>query len=890
LIPLILLVIIGGFYLLSCYLERKTQEDFKGLRSELRSLQSSRRELEGVAAAYSPDDPEPFGSRVEVLQAQLLDIGEQARYLERRHVSLQEEMHKLASNRWRTTMGAPFFWYSIRKGITRLRAGLEATREAINAASELAGTFATISWELALQAREVHHLQGQASQLLKQLRARNLQGDSIEAATQGIAQCETVLSQIPGYFLEGEQVTVLEGADINDTALVNEILEDTQPLLDQLWKQAQTWEKGYDQASDRVAVMRRLLDEVEQTMGSMPSELEIIPFKNQFEGLQIVAQNLHATLTRLEVESIEMVTQEATRVAQIARDMGGQLKRARRELAALEGVLAELSEGLGKLPLQLAALGAKSAYPVEWTQSFEKLADLGRQAKISRPVKESRTPEQVQDELALATKLRVQLKELSRHYEQVEAAHTELLRLLKGPEFSHLTGWLANAQRVVEQVQAYAPDNWPRSDTIKELPGEVEAMAEGVQRLMPADQARPVPETEVAKSLEEARELADAYQKLKKRVENVQTRLSNIQGVEKQALETLKGSQTALNQIIYIVRSNAFLAEFAEREANRLQDDVQGLLAEFVDAQLGIVEKKARHATTLVARVEQNANQWLDQLNQDTRAAVQDLSTMLNEIGAIAPLEEPAVDNARHLLASGPAFDVGGFGGKSRFSLDELVQEFKRRNDYWQMCAAAISALQDVDEPLIKSYEGALLARTQTQGKLANVSNWLRQNRGWPPTSISLETERQELEKIEAQWEALPEKRFRAITLVQHLGDLSAKYQTLTEKIRQSAGRAENEMLQVEELEAEINDLAQLWENHWYAQRDNPIASQEIRELLEAIDHEQAQIRQQYKKGDKSYSQVLEALKALHRKIKHFKAALDEDHAIDVSGRVNTRR
>ena len=121
LIPFILLAIVAGLYLLSRYMGNRTQEDLKGLRAEMRRLHSNRKELEYIAQAYSPDDPEPYGSRIERLLQGLAQIERRAMRLEQRLVHSQESAHGLVSDRWRATMGAIFLWPPLRKDIAQLQ-------------------------------------------------------------------------------------------------------------------------------------------------------------------------------------------------------------------------------------------------------------------------------------------------------------------------------------------------------------------------------------------------------------------------------------------------------------------------------------------------------------------------------------------------------------------------------------------------------------------------------------------------------------------------------------------------------------------------------------------------------------------------------------------------
>jgi hypothetical protein len=162
--------------------------------------------------------------------------------------------------------------------------------------------------------------------------------------------------------------------------------------------------------------------------------------------------------------------------------------------------------------------------------------------------------------------------------------------------------------------------------------------------------------------------------------------------------------------------------------------------------------------------------------------------------------------------------------------------------------------------------------------------------RAWPPTSFSPQAELQELEAIDQQWASLKAQGGRAISLVAQFAGLSNRYQALAEKARQNAERAAQEAAQIDQLEAAIAERAELWQSLLEQHRDNPLASQELQELLDSIDQEQHRIRRDYLQGDLDYAQVLQALKALDRKVRFYQVALDDEHALDASGHVTRRR
>lgn len=890
LIPLILLTILAGLYLLSRFLENKSQKDLKRTRGELRQMGARRRQIERDMGAFSVGDPEPFGSRVGEIHTRLERIAKQAADLEYRHVALQEQIHELSSNRWRTMMGAPYFWYPLRKEVDRLSDAIQRAKASLDAAGELEETLSSASWDVAQQARSTYQLQVQVSDLMENLRSRNMGGETIESAFRQEAETRKAFEQLPPYFLAAGQGTVLELADTASTATAHALLQEARPILEGLLAQAQDWEARYKHTEDKVAIMSQVLDEARQTLDGMPEKLEIELYKTQIDGLQVISENLEATASRLEAENMPLVAGEAERVTQTAQETIADLKRARRELGAVDRLRQELSEGFKRLSLTQASLASKTVFPIVWRESVEKLTGLNREVHALGPGEGSRTPEQVRDDFVHLSEFQEDFKNLARHCEEVEQAHSELMNLLASAEFRQLDEWLANARKLAEDVMQYAPENWPKSDNIPALPVEIRSFADEAQRLAPADRSASISETEIARRLEETKDLAEAYQRLRQRVENVKTRLEENQKDENHAREQSESAQATLNQIAFIVHSNKFLSETVQGELDRLTKDVENMLAEISQRERGAVEKKARRVNTLMAKVESSANRWLDLLNKASLAAVEGLSTSLTTLDQIAALDESAIVEARRLVSAGPQFGANDPGRKSRLRLEEFIGEFKRTSDYWQACAAAAHALRDVEEPVVKSYEGAKQNRDSTHALLDEVANWLRQNRTWPPTSVTLEDERVELNRIDAAWESLKEKRARAISLVQDLSSLSARYQTLAEKIRQGADRADQEMAQVEEMEAGIHELAQVWQDQWYAYRDEPEVSREIRRLLDDTDNQIAQLKRQYKKGAISYEQITGSLKTLERTIRYYQVAIDEDHALDAAGNVKRRR
>lgn len=885
-IPAALLLLIAGSYFLARHFQKEAEKDLQRLRGDWRSYDTARQQVEQSIQAYAADQQEPFVSRLAGLQAALEEINQQAGALSRRRVELKQQANDLSANRWRAMLGAPYLWYFLRKNTAQLSQDIKAAWTGLESAARLEQDLQRIGWSVALQVRQASRLQRQLHSALEQLRSHHLQGPAFEAAVRQEQALQAELAQLPAYFFEGGQETVLSQASREDIRRAHQTLEKRQPELEKLLAQSQSWEKQRNEAEDSVDVLRRVLADVEQTLSTLPQNIETSDYQQRLEQMQVIARTLQATLTRVEVESLEAVTQEANRLSQLGQEMGHELRRARRELASLESVMVELSEGFKTLSLHLATLGAKSTHPIAWQATLEALTDLNRQANSLRTAQRARTPAQIIQDMETAAAIRSRQKALERTCEEIERAHTELLALLSGPDLSQLETWLAEARQISRQAQSYPAENWPRGEGIAGLADELNALEAEAGRLALFEPSQAVPEEQMAQRLEAAQKLAEAGQKMKRRIASIQSRMEDLQESENSARQALESARSALVQIGFIVRSNEFLSSAALNEHERLSKEIQNLLDDLSQRQRGSVEKKARQASALIQRAEQSANHWLERLGRDAQEISQELSATLKALDEIAALDERPVAEARRLLTSGPLWNPAA---QSALSLDEVLPELKRRSDHWQACMAALSALADY-KPVIETHKEAGFQRDKAHQALSEAARGVRQKRAWPPTTITLEEERQELDRIEEQWQALRQGSSRALARVAQISNLGARYQALSERIAQANERLNREQAEAEEQEAQVNEAAQQWQNLLYEYQSNPQASQEIKELLEAIHHELAQIRRNYSQGSADYNQTLGALKALLKRLRYYQVALDEESALDASGNIHRRR
>ena len=883
LIPIIIAATILVLYLLGHRWHTQANSDLKLLRTDIRRYRGEIISFINTVKEYDEIEHEPFISRVASLQEKVEDFNSQMKKWEAQYVSIQDEIHSASKNPWKGILGAPIFWYlqrrdirALREHITDLDASLEIMQEEVSALKQL-------GWEVAKKARNARSIDQRVTLLLDQLGAKNVHGDAFDHILERENRARNALAEIPDFFMNEPEASVLELAEEDSITQTYRILAETRPELDSLLKQVQAWEKQYNDAVKIVTRMRRVVGSLENSVANTAENLDLDEFNQRIYGLNIISQNLHATLTRLEVESITAVVQEAIRVQTSAQEMNAELTSARDESIKLTHSLNELNGGLKELSNLYAALATKDIHPIVWGQSQPALTKLSQQVNSLKPVEQPRAVNEAGNELKIVTSLNEERIELNNHCQEIAAQHAELMAMFNRPEIRHSLDWFKDAHQLAECVDEYAPENWSTSDGLPTLEQDINILERTMEELVFQAPDKPVPENELKPYLDQVRRLVQSYLVLRQRVLVIDHRLSEIQNIESSSREALKAVEANLTQITYLVGSNSYLNKIAGKQLSRFEDNLASIITDLSQKQQGVIEKKAARVNSYQKKIETSTSKWLKQLTDELNTQTTKLTRSLRDLDDIAKIDEKPLHDARQLLSTMPLYSE--MEPKSFSHISEMIRELKQRSEYWQVCSAIRHALRDIEEPVLETHQQAEQSRAYVHEQLEDLERWLKRTEEWPPTTVKLDQEAVEMKSIDAQWDSIKGASTKALNLVQQLGLVGGKYQTLAEKIYQAGERVADQQGQIDELEKDLDD----YESRWLVQRkshqDSPTALREIDELLSSSDREYNQIKRDFKNGKKDYDEIVGALKALHRRVRLAQISIDENNVIDLNGR-----
>ncbi len=499
-IPLMLLGLLGLLALLAVLTRSwrdKIQRDLKRTQRDIRRIRTTIRQAALEMSHISLEDPEPYRTQYTAFKAQLNEVENKNKELEKQYIAVQEKIHKVGGGDLFTSLTNPYNWYSLRGDVGSLRDDVSEIQKSLDSVGERERAIREIGWTTAQKVRSVHQYLNEVRGAFDLLLAKNMAGGALDAAIQECEACQERIGSLPVYFLASDRGAVIQASDKGTITRAYDIALDTETRLDSLSTQTRDWDEGYSQLQGKVDQMQTAVDDLELIIQDMPTGLVLSQERAQFEGSKVVSQNLNATAARPTVEDIGSLEKEVDHITRTSKDMSMKLAQASHEFDQLAGELGTITANLDSTSRKMSSLGRSPIYPLAWGKSAAAINGMKSRLAEMGGIQAPRTAKQVTIDLSHCLKINQGLDSLCAHVDQIEQEHVELERIFSASEFQDIDGWLAEAHQNVIRIQVYAPENWARSEAVAELPADLMSLEKELLRLAPDSVPQPVQETDL---------------------------------------------------------------------------------------------------------------------------------------------------------------------------------------------------------------------------------------------------------------------------------------------------------------------------------------------------------------------------------------------------------
>jgi DNA repair exonuclease SbcCD ATPase subunit len=462
LLPLLLAATLAALILFTRHWRKATHASLIQLRAQLRQLEARYKGLLQQADRFPVDSPEPYNKPARSIHSMLDSLEGELAEFKNGYITLQDKLHELNQNRFRALVAAPFLWNELYQDTNRLIQQTGAINNRQQEAQTNLDELQRIPLQVASHARTAHQLQATLQDRLNELHANHVHGAAMDAAFEESMSWDAAFKELPAFYLEGDESDLLQQATLPLTTQTYNLTLRAQPALLALDVRVEEWQNQRQEAVRQVSQLQILLGALQNLFSEMPAALNLSDLLAQFEQMQVIAQNLEATLGRLEIESAPNLIAETLHQQQIATGLERELRQARQQLGSLNKTLPDLDNTLKLLREQFDGLVASPVHPLRWGASWSLLDEQHQKAAALTQQTAPFTPAQVRGNLEAATQLLVEVKLLDQRTRTVAEQHAELLSLLDSPELSQDQRWMEGARSLVDKIAVYDPVNWPR--------------------------------------------------------------------------------------------------------------------------------------------------------------------------------------------------------------------------------------------------------------------------------------------------------------------------------------------------------------------------------------------------------------------------------------------
>jgi len=883
-LAIIAILILSAWGLVSWW-RRQAHAAIISISERIQDISSQMDRLAGFLHAYKNIDQEPFFTLLEKLQSEAAGLEDRVQGFLDRCRAFEEEINTPPANRFQGILNAPVAWFHRWRQSVVLRRELTEIDQQIASSEKSMETIYELPWELATECRQASKEVSELLQTVQWLQANGAQGGNFQKVASQVPILQQSLNSISPIFLQAQKEDLLANANIAASIHVFEILFSLRPALNRYLPQVREWRADLEKASAAYTGLKQISADLRQSLSGTPAGLLVAPLQERLDHVAQAASELNQNLAQPDVDTLKGLVRESGQLHKVLQDTEQQFTRAAQQVAGLRRDLDELKDGLEKLSAQVSALEHHPKYPLAWDESGGTLNDLRQKLQSLGPSQQLRTPEQVVLQSAQVEALRASFTALAQKVSQAVAQHDGLLALLDQSDIRDGETWIKKSREMLTQAGEYDPKNWPKKDAPQDMLNELAGLEQLQKKLSPSSPSLPVQETSLPNRLEETRQLAAWYKDLHPRVDNLRERLEKLHVLEEQSKDYLTAAWSALEKVALMAESNQLLDNIISPEIDQLGEEIRLLGNELNNHGQGEIEKKAQRIQLQAEKNSQALSQWLTRLNAAVAEQARYLSERLQQIDAVARLDEPAVEDARNLLqrdemrylhsaqpetipltpqsmVSRVATRIGR--AESRLPIDNLqiLGELKRKNDFWQMLVASQRALEEKSAPLLAASQELTQARDEAVSRLGEVAKNFLNQRSWPPNNQALLPESQSLRPIDEKWEAMKKKSSRADWAILEMGRLAQQYRLLSERAGQVLNRIQQDHERIQELEWQIDALKQ----RWLSQSDpaNSILREGVQQLLSQTDTKLDYIKQQYLHGMLPYEQAIQNLQLLY--------------------------
>lgn len=886
-------------YLFLCSIwQKKLKTDCKVLGEQLREMEQKSHRLFSLRRSFDTYKEEPFVTSLMEIDDTLEKIRTEIRGKFETYIQYRKWLTRLDGSQW---WDIHLRWNLI--VLQRLRRscveGMEKNRALETQIVQVQARFDQIRefpWSIALQARELMEYLQQAKTLVSELATFGLYGEAYTAIVNRLQEIEENARKIPLYFLTDPYDKLVAEASLEDVRDIYQNVQMGLPTVVTMIQQTEHWKNQYLALGNQNELAWKELDRLHQILSSMPDKIDLIAERSKHNAWKTRLQEIERRRKNLIVDEIHQMANELSHLIHDIQATQQFLRHSRQFLFQYQRFMHSNRNIINQIQERFDSL-AQATPKIDWNASGPRFQNLYETYHAHQLIDKPFLPQVLEKLVEQASWLHNRLLEIDKQTANVAAIHYACEKMLESPEIKNAEQWIESAKNLADAIRPYDPRNWPDREgvlsfekNLKELETNFEILNEELSGQTMVESAI----VDLSHAIEEVYRQSVSFRKQMNVIDRV---YRNLVTSEQNSLALLKTVRNQFAQIALFVLSQPLLAERAEKEIVQLDHRFDLCEASFHQREKGALPRKQTRLQQLISDLEQAANRWMSVVENDCLKLLNDLERRVERLEQIVVLEDPLFHQVKEVLARKE--EIFNFRQTARVNIpmDQLVGSMKMVFDTWQEGFALSKQLgEQVESPLITLYQEFDKLRRNTQTKYKEIEKLIPVQRKWPPNSLLLSVERNEMAQLEEKWQQLQSQPTSVIHFVRTLSDLVGSYRSMLEKLLQYEQWAIQEQARIERLEADIQRLDRLWEIQQLRYGQVPEIGGQIQDLRQKAAQELLSLRQYWlsnvnrRPPSVDYDVVLRRLIELSRHLANARITIvNEDgqqEMMDINGQV----
>ncbi|MBN2047890.1 MAG: hypothetical protein JW750_08620 [Anaerolineaceae bacterium] len=882
--PVVVVLLMALFYLLGRVWRNAAEMRVKESGARLREAEYALKEVRHQLRTFeSSAEHSPYQFPYTQAETALENAVSWLRRDYRAYADLMQEIKLQLRATPRNVVLGPYLWNRTQRRIRRLDRDQARTELQIEEAKIALSGVRNAGRETAQDARTSWQSLQELSDILEHLAERQIHGEVFDRVRSRYGPLRKELEQVPAHFLNlSAEDEDFDGAQ-EEVIRVHGILNETRAELRGLLHDAKRWQKEYEEAQEMIQMLEKLLRANAKKLAELPAGVDssgLLAELNQQRGRE---RELSERLKRLKADDLRYVLRESRQSLRIGDAFLKQIEQIGSLHEELTDLRAETNEWWTEVEKTYTHLTHSPFLPLEMDQSAELFGDLRMRIGGVLPAHQSRTLDQINEEIEILKASLLTLKEFKPDLEAMKAGQAELMvqiRRLRGDE---MINWQRQALEDLALTESYAEENY----TAKYGDGKFDPRAALSELSQAAEKTLPelkttILESELFNLMRRANLLDQQRSRLEEAIRERKHQFEALQESERDGQARLSAMRQSMASVDEIARLDVALRSMTGSTLNRYQKQLDRLAESAEASGSGNVRDRLEEIERMERQLRGNLVDWLEQYDQLSEHAMQVMRDDLAQIHECAVITDEIVGEARSLsehqterhLKAKPADDD---------SLEEISAQFALIYQSGAKLRGVSGKIHDLREQVSSSHQRVEQARSETESQLAGLEARFEPG-SWSQAALSAGMLRKELASLQKQYERFQSESNPGQRFARRSTDFLNQYQSIQERIgsiREELERGEKLVLTAE---SRLDMTLSLWtqvQNYYSGDRS---AQNGIETILQTYRRRYEAERARHQNGGLTDEAYIQMLRRLDEQLNDEQAQLDSGKTIDING------